>query len=296
MINVIFFGSSEYSVIILKKLLEIKDFEISAVVSKIDKPIGRKQEIIPNPVALFARQQNLNLLQIENFDENCKLKIENLKSDLGLCVAFGPPYFDQEMIDLPKHKIVNIHPSPLPKYRGATPGPWQIINGETKSAVTFFQIDALPDHGPIITQIPFDITSSETATSFYNKAFNLASDNLEAILKKYIDNLQSTIDNLTPQDHTQKSYFPKFDKDSAQIDWSWDNEKIERFIRALNPWPIAWTYIADQQGQKLKMKIFSSTFNFQLSTLDLNEVQIEGKKKTYWPQISKYYTIDKSKE
>ena len=60
-----------------------------------------------------------------------KSEIKNLKPDLGLCVAFGPPYFDQEMIDIPKFKIINIHPSPLPKYRGATPGPWQIINGET---------------------------------------------------------------------------------------------------------------------------------------------------------------------
>jgi methionyl-tRNA formyltransferase len=115
MTNIIFFGSSEYSVIILKKLLEIKNFQISAVVSKIDKPAGRNQKITPNPIASFAKQQNLNLLQIENFDENCKLKIKNLKPDLGLCVAFGPPYFDQEMIDLPKYKIINIHPSPLPK-------------------------------------------------------------------------------------------------------------------------------------------------------------------------------------
>ena len=289
MTNIIFFGSSEYSVIILKKLLEIKDFFVSDVVTKIDKPIGRKQEIIPNPVASFAKQQNLNLLQVENFDENCKLKIENLKPDLGLCVAFGPPYFDQEMIDLPKYKIVNIHPSPLPKYRGATPGPWQIINGETKSAVTFFQIDALPDHGPIIAQIPFDITTTETSTTFYQKAFKLAANHIESILKSYILNPES----LQIQDHIQKSYFPKFDKDSAQIDWDWDNEKIERFIRALIPWPVAWTYVTTQQGQKLKMKIFSSTFNFKLSTLDFNEVQIEGKQRTLWPEISKYYSIYK---
>lgn len=283
MTNIIFFGSSEYSVIILKKLLEIKDFKVSAVVSKIDKLAGRNQKITPNPVASFAKQQNLNLLQIENFDKNCKLKIENFKPDLGLCVAFGPPYFDQEMIDLPKYKIINIHPSPLPKYRGATPGPWQIINGETASAVTFFQIDALPDHGPIITQIPFDITPTETALTFYNKAFNLAASNLAVILESYTLDPES----LTPQDHTQKSYFPKFDKDSAQINWAWDNNKIDRFVRALTPWPIAWTYITNKQGQKLKMKIF--TFNTEPV-----EVQIEGKQRTLWPEISKYYSIDKS--
>ena len=290
MTNIIFFGSSEYSVIILKKLLEIKDFNVLAVVSKIDKPAGRSQKITPNPVASFAKQQNLNLLQIESFTPEFKLEIRNLKLDIGVCVAFGPPYFNQEMIDIPNYKIVNIHPSLLPKYRGATPGPWQIINGETASAVTFFQIDILPDHGPIIFQIPFDIAPIETSITFYQKAFDLAANSLEIILKTYIQNPES----LSTQDHTQKSYFPKFDKDSAQINWDWDNDKIDRFVRALVPWPIAWTYVTNQQGQKLKMKIFSSTFNFKLSNLDFNEVQIEGKQRTLWPQVSKYYTVDKS--
>ena len=280
MVNLIFFGSSEYSIIILKKLLEIKDFNISAVVTKIDKPVGRDKTITPNPVAAFSNQNNLKLLQVEEFTPEFKLEIRNLKLDIGLCVAFGPPYFDQEMIDIHKFKIVNIHPSPLPKYRGATPGPWQIINGETTTAVTFFQIDTLPDHGPIIAQLPFEISNTETSTSFYQKAFDLAVNNLESILKSYISNPT----NLIIQDHTQKTYFPKFTKESAQINWSWDEAKIERFIRALNPWPIAWTFVTNTQNQKLKMKMFS-----------LSLVQIEGKKITPWSEISKYYTIDKSK-
>jgi methionyl-tRNA formyltransferase len=280
MINVIFFGSSQYSVIILQKLLKIKNFRVVGVFTKIDKPIGRRQEIIPNSVATFSKQNNLPLFQIESFNQDLKSKIQHLQPDLGLVVAFGPPYFDQETINIPKYKIVNIHPSPLPKYRGATPGPWQIINSETKSAVTFFQIDALPDHGPIISQIPFEITSTETATTFYNKAFNLAADNLEKILKNYLSKPQK----LTTQNHTQKTYFPKFDKDKAKINWSWDKTKIERFVRALTPWPIAWTFITDQKGKELKMKIF----NFNTEPI---EVQIEGKNKTTWSEISKYYQI-----
>lgn len=295
MINIVFFGSSEYSIIILQKILEIKDFCLVAIVTKIDKPLGRQQKTTPNPVTTFAIKNKLNLLQIEEFTPNLQSTIYNLKPDLGLCVAFGPPYFNQEMIDLPKYKIINVHPSPLPKYRGATPGPWQIINGETKSSVTFFQIDALPDHGPIIDQIPFEIDPTETTITFYQKAFTLASNSVEVILKKYIDDLQSATDSLTPQDHSQKSYFPKFDKNKAQIDWSWDNDKIDRFVRALVPWPVAWTYVINQQDQKLRMKIFSSTFNLKLSTLEFNEIQIEGKQPTFWSEISKYYSIDKSK-
>jgi methionyl-tRNA formyltransferase len=280
--KIIFFGSSTYSLPILSKLLTLPDFKVTAVVTKPDKPVGRSQQITANPVADFARNNNLQLLQIEDFTKNYKLKIKNCHADLGLCVAFGPPFFDQEMIDLFKYKIVNIHPSPMPKYRGATPGPWQIINGETKSSVTFFQIDELPDHGPIITQIPFTISPTETSATFYDKAFALAASNLDSTLTSYLSNPNS----LTPQDHSQSSYFPKFTKELAQINWCWDIKKIDRFVRALIPWPIAWTYVKDSKGNQLKMKIFS--FNTEPV-----EVQIEGKTKTDWSEISKYYTIIK---
>lgn len=289
MLNVVFFGSSEYSLPILKALIQIKDFNLLAVVTKEDKPAGRNQTITPNPVAAFARENNLKLFQPKESGDDLLSTIDNLKPDLGLCVAYGPPYFTQEMIDIPKYKIVNIHPSPLPKYRGATPGPWQIINGELKTAVTFFQIDALPDHGPIITQIPFEISPQETADSFYQKAFKIASDNLESVLKNYIAHPQSLI----IQDHSQKTYFPKFNKDSAQIDWTQNTNKIERCIRALNPWPIAWTFVKNNknQDQKLKMKIFTAEIN--VNNLTLRQVQIEGKAKTDWSEIEKYYQIVK---
>jgi methionyl-tRNA formyltransferase len=283
MISLTFFGSSEYSLIVLKKILSEKDLDLKLIVSKIDKPFGRDQQT-PNPVAQFAKDHSLPLLQLEEFTPDHKSYIVGQKSDLGLCVAFGPPFFDEEMINLFPSKIVNIHPSPLPKYRGATPGPWQIINGETKSAVCFFQIDLLPDHGPIISSIPFDISNTETAHSFYHKAFTLASDNLVSILKSY---LLSPISSLIPQDHSQKSYFPKLTKETAQIDWTWSADKIDRFVRALNPWPIAWAYVNNAKGDQIKIKIFS----YDLSSKQPQTVQIEGKNKTNWSEIKKYYFI-----
>lgn len=308
MTNLVFFGSSEFSVIILNKLISLADFKISLVVTKADKPVGRDQTITSNPVAKFAADHQLPLLQIENFDKNCKLKIKNSQAQLGLCVAFGPPFFDQELIDIFLHKIVNIHPSPLPKYRGATPGPWQIINGETSSTVTFFQIDLLPDHGPIIAQIPFEISPHETSQSFYQKAFTLAAENLHKIL------LPPT----TVQDESQRSYFPKLTKDMAKIDWSKPIDYTERFIRAMLPWPVAWTQITDKNNKILKMKIYSSKINKgkgnvffraqssevptegrehekkslpSLNDFVLENVQIEGKNPTTWPEISQHYSL-----
>jgi methionyl-tRNA formyltransferase len=282
MTKVVFFGSSEYSVIILQKLLILPEFSLTSIVTKTDKPAGRNLTITPNPVTQFAHNHHLPLLQIEEFDKNCKLKIKNSQAQLGLCVAFGPPFFDQDLIDLFPKKIINIHPSPLPKYRGATPGPWQIINGEIKSAVTFFQIDSLPDHGPIVSQIPFEIAPSDTSDSFYQKAFNLAAINLDSILSSYLSNSIT----LNPQDHNQKSYYPKLSKDTAKIDWNWDTAKLKRFVRAMLPWPVAWTYVMDKNNQKLKMKIYS------FDSLPI-KVQIEGKTPVNWTEIEKYYTLIK---
>lgn len=283
--SIAFFGSSEYSVIILGKLLTLPNFTVSAVITKVDKPTGRDQIITPNPVAAFATHNNLKIFQIETFDIDFKLKIKNLKFDLGLCVAYGPPYFDQEILDI--IDIINIHPSPLPKYRGATPGPWQIINGETTSAVTFFKIDPLPDHGPIIAQIPFDISPDETSTSFYDKAFNLAANNLQDVLENYLQNPQKIFE----QNHLEKSYYPKLTKGSGKIDWSWDDAKVYRFINAMNPWPIAWTNISSKDGKILKMKILSTSLKSE--KLEIEKVHIEGKKPTLWSEISAHYSLIK---
>lgn len=290
MINTLFFGSSAYSTIIFDSLAHLSDIKIIGVVTKPNMPVGRLQTITPNPVAQFASSHSLPLFQPSDFDPNFLKTYTNLKPDLVLVVAYGPPYFTQDMIDLPKYKVVNIHPSPLPKYRGATPGPWQIINGETKSAVTFFQIDSKPDHGPVIAQIPFDIDPSWTSHDFYQHAFTLASQNLQEILQSYIQNPIS----LTKQDHSQKSYFPKFTKQTAKIDWSWPVEKVDRFIKAMNPWPIAWTQVQNNSSQKTCiLKIFSA--HIQAGQLIPDQVQLESKSKTDWSQISPHYTITKTR-
>lgn len=284
--SLIFFGSSVYSVIILKKLVSLKDFSIVTIVTKPDKAIGRNQQISSNPVATFAKKHHLPLLQPTTFNQAFIKKYQKLKPDLALCVAYGPPFFDQNMIDIPTYKIVNIHPSALPKYRGATPGPWQIINGIPTSAVSFFQIDTLPDHGPIIAQIPFDIKTTWTSHDFYQHAFTLASQHLDKILKKYIKSPNL----LTPQDHSQKSYYPKFNKQTAKINWSWSAPVNNRFVKAMNPWPIAWTKVKNSKNKLLTMKVFSAKLkDDQMVPV---QVQIEGKTKTNWTQIKDYYQID----
>lgn len=284
MTNLIFFGSNIYSSLILQSLLKIPNFCIQAVVTKPDAKVGRLQTITQNPVAEFATKHNLSLIQPQAFDQEFISTFKNLKPDLALCVAYGPPFFTRKMCRIPTHGIINLHPSPLPKYRGAAPGPWQIINGESSSALTFFLIDELPDHGPLIAKLPFPILTTDTSASFYDRAFSLAASNLAPILNQYLANPITT-----PQNHTQKTYFPKLSKDSGKIDWSKSPEYNERFIRAMQPWPVAWTQVKTKTDQLLRLQILTSKLeNGKLIPLD---VKIEGKPPARWSSLQNHYQI-----
>jgi len=285
MVKIIFFGASKYSIPILESLCKDKTIEIVAVVTKPDKKADRNLTLKENIVAQIAKKLNLNIVKTETFDNEFLQKYHLLKPDLGIVVAYGPPYFTKAMIDFPKFKVINIHPSPLPKYRGATPAPYQIINGETKSALTFFQIDELPDHGPIIKSIPFKIDSTDTSSTFYDKAFNIASDSILNVIKNYMENPNKIIN----QDHSKKTFYTKLTKDMAKIDWSKPADYNERFIRAMQDWPIAWTKIQNKKNQILTMKIFSS--KIINNNLSIDTVQIEGKNKVPWKEIKNYYKI-----
>ena len=287
MIRIIFFGASEYSLPILNSIKKDKKIKIVAVVTKPDKKADRKMILKENIVATEANKLKLKIIKTENFDDQFLKKYHSLKPDLGLVVAYGPPYFTQDMINFPQFKVINIHPSPLPKYRGSTPAPYQIINGETNSAVTFFQIDALPDHGPIIKSIPFNIDSTDTSSTFYEKAFDIAAQNISLVIKEYTENPNK----LYPQNEKNRSYYSKLTRDKAIIDWSKPIEYNEKFIRAMLNWPVAWTKVKNQNNDILLMKIFSAKIVDKNLTLDT--VQIEGKNKISWKEIQNYYKIIK---
>lgn len=288
MINVVFFGSNSYSVIILEKLLTLPGYSVTRVVTKPDSPMGRGQKIYANPVSQYVTQHTrLLLLQPNNFTPDFIEKFSQLKPDLAICVAYGPPFFTSKMCQIPRLGIINLHPSPLPRYRGAAPGPWQIIHHETQSALTIFKIDEKPDHGPIIQSLPFPILNTDTSHDLYLRAFSLAANHLLTILNNYV----SHPDQLQPQNHNLKSYYPKLSKESGKIDWSKDPVYLEAFIRAMQPWPQAWCEIADHKGNFLIMKILSSqVINHNLI---LESVQISGKKPTTWDQVKTYYRIIK---
>jgi len=153
-IKTVFLGTPSFGGIILKKLLE-SGCKPVLVVTEPDKPVGRKQTLTPPPVKLIAQKYNIPIAQPEKI-VNCKLKIENLKPDLGIVAAFGQ-IIPNNILTIPKYGFLNVHPSLLPKYRGPSPIQNAILNGDKETGVSIILLDEKMDHGPILAQRELEI-------------------------------------------------------------------------------------------------------------------------------------------
>lgn len=285
--KIIFFGTFQYSVPVLEALIK-NSYEITTVVTSPDSPQGRKKELTPTPVKLAAQKYGLPVFQpsslkIQNIEnspeiENLKLKIKS--ADLEIVVAYSK-ILPKEIIELPKYGTLNIHPSLLPAYRGPSPVQTAILNGETETGVTIMKMDEEVDHGPILSQVKYQIPQNAYCPQVTQELFELGA---ELLIKTIPGWLEGKITPL-PQDHSKATFTKKFSWKDGRIDWKQPAEKIYNQIRALNPEPGAWTTL---NGKILKILKASppnqgSTLNPQKGrTLDLpilpQEVQPEGKK------------------
>jgi len=237
----IFFGTPEFAAIILEKLITA-GFLPAAVVCNPDRPVGRKKIITPPPTKLVAQKYNIELLQPVSLEiENWKLEIKKIKNgifDFFIVAAYGkilPP----EIFKMPRLGTIGVHPSLLPKYRGASPIQSVIINGEEKTGTTLFLLDEKVDHGPILAkqELEFPISNFQFS-NLQQRLAELSGDLLVATLPKF---LKGEITPLT-QDESQVTYTKKFTTEDGYVDLEKDNPvMIERKIRALNPEPGVWT-------------------------------------------------------
>jgi len=296
----IFFGTPDFSAIILKKLIENNYLPI-AVFTALDKPVGRKRILKPSPVKVLAKKNGLLVFQPKKIGDD-KLQIEKLKPDLIILSAYGQ-IIPKEILEIPKYGCLNVHPSLLPKYRGPSPIQTAILNGEEKTGVTIFMMDEKIDHGPIIAQKELEIKKYNFKT-LSKKLAELGADLLIEILPKYLANEIKPI----PQDDSKATYTKIIKKEDGKINWQKTAEEIERMIRAYYPWPGTYTYIKSQipstksqtQTQKMlkiiKAKVLKIDHQKETGTvfltekkepaiackkdaLILKEVQFEGKKK-----------------
>lgn len=235
--KIIFFGTSEFAVPALEALKN-EGYEIVAVITNPDEPVGRKKVLTPPPVKITAEKYGIKILQPEKLRNNTEFaeKLKTLKPGISVVVAYGK-IIPAEIINLPRFGILNIHPSLLPKYRGPTPIQTTILNGEKETGVMIIKIDEEVDHGPILANYKIQISNDKNFQELQNELARLGAELLIKILPDYLAGKITP----QPQDHSQATLTKKFTRDDARINWNKTAEEIDRQIRALNPEPGVWT-------------------------------------------------------
>jgi len=238
-------GTPDFSVPTLESLIASRH-EVIAVVTQPDKPKGRGKEIQMTPVKETALAHGIAVYQPRRAREEAFVEeMRALKPDLMVVIAFGQ-ILSQELLDVPKYGCVNIHASLLPKYRGAAPIQWSVINGDAETGITTMMMDAGMDTGDMLEKLVVPLREKETGGSLFDRLSTLGG----ALILSTIDKLEAGTLERTPQNHEEATYVKKISKSFGEIDWSRDAAEIERLIRGLNPWPSAYTYY---HGKMLKL-------------------------------------------
>jgi len=292
LIKIVIAGASDFSVPTVKRLNDL-DYQIVAVLTQPDRAAGRGLKQTKNPVKLLAEKMSLTVLDFKSLDgENVFETIKKLSPDLLITIAYGG-LIPQKILDIPRCESINIHPSLLPLWRGASPIQSAILNGDAKTGISLIRMTSELDAGPIFATTETPIAPEENAQRLSNRLARmsaiLTTNNIEDIVNK----------NILPdeQQHQNATYAPKLTKKDAIINWSRPAPEILKKIKAFNPWPIAYTMLEQKNFRIWDAKpskqinftsrpgsIISNKLNEMLVTtgdemLLLTTVQLEGRKK-----------------
>lgn len=251
--GIIFMGTPEFAIPSLNSLIK-NGYRILAVVTQPDRPKGRGRRLTPPPVKVFAEKNSLEVLQPERASDREFLEILKSKGpDLIIVVAFGQ-ILKKELLDIPLYGVINVHASLLPKYRGAAPIQWAIINGEKETGITIMRMDEGLDTGPILYQKAITIGEYETAGQLHDRLGELSGE----FLIEALSNMKSHVIEEIPQDEDIASHAPKIDKSLSTILWERSTHEVSSLIRGLDPWPGASTLLNGEPVKLFKPKIVTS--------------------------------------
>lgn len=284
-------GTPDFAVPSLKKLIDV-GYNVSAVVTQPDKPKGRGKKLLFPPVKEYALENNIEVLQPQKIKKNQEIfdKIKTLNPDFIIVVAYGK-ILPEEILNIPKHGCINVHASLLPKYRGAAPINWAIINGEKETGITTMYMEKGLDTGDILMQRAIPILYDDNAETVHDKLAQLGGE----VLIETLERLKNGTLEPTKQNDNYATYAPILEKSMGQIDWSKNADDIRNLIRGLRPWPGTYTYyngnilkiwsavvVGDQSDAK-PGTILESGKNLVvkcgLNALKILEIQSEGTRK-----------------
>lgn len=293
-------GSTERTAQVARTLAGDPRFSVALIVTPQPRPVGRKKTLTANPLQKFAESSGIPTVLVDkklNAEVRQQIEAHHAQKPLDflLVVDFGflvPKW----LLELPKIAPLNIHPSLLPRWRGASPGQYVLLHGETESAVTLMIMNEALDEGPILAQLPFAVEPTWTQIGYYQHAFDLICQQLGDLIEQF------ALGNITPQPQPSESPTVIADRLSKGIsfrDWAVIQEamiagtqavELERACRAYFPWPKLWTNTPTAQGEK-RLIIHRCHLN-EVGKLVLDEVQLEGKTKTPWEEIKLLFLTD----
>jgi methionyl-tRNA formyltransferase len=249
-IRTIFMGTPELARASLAALLNSEVCEVVAVVTQPDRPKGRELKLQPSPVKSLALEANVAILQPERArNEEFIQQLRAVQPDLIAVAAFGQ-ILPQSILDLPRFGCLNVHTSLLPKYRGAAPIQWAILNGDTETGVTIMKMDAGMDTGPILTQEKTAIEPEDTSETVHDRLATIGAGLLVRTIPGYVAGRVEA----RAQPSEGVTYAPKIKKSDGQIDWSQTATVISNRVRGFAPWPGAFTHLPDEsQGGLVKI-------------------------------------------
>ena len=289
--KIVFMGTPEFAVPCLQKIID-EGHEVLAVVTQPDKPKGRGKKLAMPPVKELALKYNIDVYQpVKAREESFVEKLKEINPELIVVVAFGQ-ILPKSILDIPKFGCVNVHASLLPKYRGAAPLNWVIINGEEKTGVTTMYMDVGLDTGDMILKSEIPLDDEITAGELHDKMMVQGAE----VLKDTIDLISKGKAPREKQNDEETCYSPIMDKSLGNIDWSKSATDIHNLIRGVNPWPSAYTTydkqtmkiwktkVLDKLSEKTPGTILSVDKNgIEVSTgdkvLQISEIQMSGKKR-----------------
>jgi methionyl-tRNA formyltransferase len=299
--RIVFIGTGEIGVPTLRALINSKEHELVGVVTQPDKPVGREQRIEPTPIKKALGQAKMPILQPNRIkDREAVEQIRGLQPDVIVVMAYGQ-ILPRAVLDIPRIACLNLHASLLPRWRGAAPIQAAIAAGDRETGITVIYMNEGLDTGDILLQRKIDIMENETGGSLHDRLGEIAPEALLESLRLLAQGSAPRV----PQDNSRTTVAPKLNREDGRINWSEPAVVVERKIRAYDPWPGAFTKIADRN-----LKIYSASI-VDLSgkpgtvlrhekevviaagtgALSLEQVQLEGKRRMSAPEFARGFDV-----
>ncbi len=245
-------GTPDFAVTVLEKLIA-SEWNIVAAITQPDQKVGRRQILTPSAIKYFAKKQNFPVLEIASLkNKDNQQKVLRYQPDLIIVCAFGL-ILPKEILEFPRFQCLNIHASLLPKYRGASPIQFTLLNGDHETGITIIKMVEGLDSGGIVAQNKISISANDNYLTLSVKLADLGADSITAVLPDWIEGKIKTIS----QDEKLATTSKILTREDGQLNWHDSKEEINNKIRAFFPWPGTFTYINAKSGKK-RLKIVSA--------------------------------------